>query len=276
MLAKQLSVVGCRLMVKQIWKRRLGAELFLIIFSTLNQNSLNSENKTTDNRQTDNRQLFLSGGTDLYVQRPEEMVCAEAESLFDNAELRKIEETQEFIEIGASVVVTDLLISPIFQNLFPKLYKHLKLVSSTPIRNMATLAGNFVNASPIGDMTAWFLALNAEIELETLANKGENPRFSKGAKRTIALKDFYLGYKQLAKNENEFISKIRFRKNLTHFNFEKVCKRTYLDIASVNTAISLKVENNFNKFRSRFGWRSCADSFVFGGNFGIFTQQASK
>ena len=53
---------------------------------------------------------------------------------------------------------------------FPDLYKHLKLVSSTPIRNMATLAGNFVNASPIGDMTVWFLALNAEITLVTPAS----------------------------------------------------------------------------------------------------------
>jgi xanthine dehydrogenase small subunit len=51
------------------------------------------------------------------------------------------------------------------QSIFPDLYKHLKLVSSTPIRNMATLAGNFVNASPIGDMTIWFLALDAEIVL---------------------------------------------------------------------------------------------------------------
>ena len=39
----------------------------------------------------------------------------------------------------------------------------------------------------------------------------------------------------------EFISKIRFRKDFTDFNFEKVCKRIYLDIASVNTAISLKM-----------------------------------
>ena len=38
---------------------------------------------------------------------------------------------------------------------------------------MATLAGNFVNASPIGDMTAWFLALDAEIELvRTICGSG--------------------------------------------------------------------------------------------------------
>jgi xanthine dehydrogenase small subunit len=169
---------------------------------------------------------FVSGGTDLYVQRPEEMVHADAENLFDNSDLRFITESDEFVEIGASVVVTDLLESEVFQRLFPNLYKHLKLVSSTPIRNMATLAGNFVNASPIGDMTAWFLALDASVVFNT--------------EREIALRDLYLGYKQLAKSAEEFITTIRFRKGFTHFNFEKVCKRTYLDIASVNTAIALR------------------------------------
>ena len=185
---------------------------------------------------------FVSGGTDLYVQRPEEMIYSDTENLFDNSDLRFIKETDEFIEIGASTVVTDLLESSVMQNLFPNLYKHLKLVSSTPIRNMATLAGNFVNASPIGDMTAWFLALDAEIVLSepSAVTDGLSPNT-----RTIALKDFYLGYKQLAKSEDEFITKIRFQTDFTHFNFEKVCKRTYLDIASVNTAISLKVSGNF-------------------------------
>ena len=178
-----------------------------------------------------NSKSFIGGGTDLYVQKPEEMIRAkDAENLFDNSALKSIEENDESVEIGASVVVTDLLESQIFRILFPNLYKHLKLVSSTPIRNMATIAGNFVNASPIGDMTAWFLALNASI----VFNNG----------REIALKDFYLGYKTLAKEPDEFITKIRFRKNFTYFNFEKVSKRTFLDIASVNSAISLKVENN--------------------------------
>ena len=172
---------------------------------------------------------FVGGGTDLYVQNPEEMVYAAAENLFSNDDLRFINETADSIELGASIVVTDLLELEIFSRLFPNLYKHLKLVSSTPIRNMATLAGNFVNASPIGDMTAWFLALDSSIILNT--------------EREIDLKDFYQGYKTLAKSEDEFITKIRFRKDFTDFNFEKVCKRTYLDIASVNTAISLKVSD---------------------------------
>ena len=173
---------------------------------------------------------FVGGGTDLYVQRPEEMTVSEAENLFDHADLRFIAESDEFVEIGASTVVTDLLESETINRLFPDIYKHLKLVSSTPVRNMGTLAGNFVNASPIGDLTAWFLALDAEIVFND--------------SRAVALKNFYLGYKQIAKTAGEYISKIRFRKNFTHFNFEKVCKRKYLDIASVNTAISLQVEND--------------------------------
>jgi xanthine dehydrogenase small subunit len=184
-----------------------------------------------------NRQLptanclpFVSGGTDVYVQRPDELPEVNASHLFYDDDLRTIRENGEFIELGASVTVTDLLESPLMQSIFPRLYEHLKLVSSTPIRNMATLAGNFVNASPIGDMTVWFLALNSEITLST--------------GREMLLRQLYLDYKKLSKEPDEYITRIRFKRPHTdfRFNFEKVSKRTYLDIASVNTAISLKVE----------------------------------
>jgi xanthine dehydrogenase small subunit len=145
--------------------------------------------------------------------------------------MRSISDNGVFVEIGGSATVTDLLESPVMQSIFPDLYKHLKLVSSTPIRNMATLAGNFVNASPIGDMTVWFLALDADI----IFNNG----------REMPLRKLYIDYKKLAKTDQEYIKSVRFKKpgDNFHFNFEKVCKRTYLDIASVNTAISLTVES---------------------------------
>jgi xanthine dehydrogenase small subunit len=190
--------------------------------------------------QIQNPKFFVSGGTDLYVQRHDEMVHAPADNLFYNEELRGIRENGEFIEIGASATVTDLLVSPVMQAIFPNLYKHIKLVSSTPIRNMATLAGNFVNASPIGDMTAWFLALNASVI------------FDNG--RELPLRDLYLGYKTLAKSDDEFIKTIRFRAPVGdfRFNFEKVSKRTCLDIASVNTAISIILSAPSNGDRSAF------------------------
>jgi xanthine dehydrogenase small subunit len=223
----QLSVVSSgKNLLESAVEKGIVPEYFLDIKNRLSELTKSNPKSKIQNPKS----FFVGGGTDLYVQRHDEMVYAAAENLFDNFELRGIGEKGDFVEIGASATVTDLLTSPVMQALFPNLYKHLKLVSSTPIRNMATLAGNFVNASPIGDMTAWFLGLDASI----VFNNG----------RELPLRDFYLGYKTLAKTEDEFITKIRFRKNFGHFNFEKVSKRTFLDIASVNTAISLKTENN--------------------------------
>ena len=100
---------------------------------------------------------------------------------------------------------------------------------------MATIAGNFVNASPIGDFTIFFLALGATIVLS-------DGRLS----RTMPLKNFYLGYKKLDKKSEEFIKQIEFElPTINHlFNFEKVSKRTHLDIASVNTAIMIKTDRD--------------------------------
>ena len=40
-------------------------------------------------------------------------------------------------------------------------------------------------------------------------------------------------------------SNLNCHQKILFFNFEKVCKRTYLDIASVNCAISLKIKDNY-------------------------------
>jgi xanthine dehydrogenase small subunit len=96
-------------------------------------------------------------------------------------------------------------------------------------------------------MTVWFLALDASI-LISGGDASVNERAGREPEATtmireIPLADFYLGYKQLAKSADEIVTAVRFKKPFGdfRFNFEKVCKRTYLDIASVNTAISLKL-----------------------------------
>ncbi len=203
-------------------------------FSGIAQRLAKTETRLVGSVSYSSAMPFIGGGTDVYVQKPDAMEELLASHLFYDEDLRGIRESGGNIEIGASATVTDLLVSPLMQEIFPDLYKHLKLISSTPIRNMATLAGNFVNASPIGDMTVWFLALDAEIQVIN----------ESGNSRELPLRDLYLGYKQLAKSEDEFIKTIRFKKPAGnfYFNFEKVCKRTYLDIATVNTAISLTVQ----------------------------------
>ena len=182
--------------------------------------------------------IRVGGGTDLYVQRPEQMVHTEADWLFDNHALKGITKTGHTYFMGAAVTVEDVRKSSLMQSLFPRLHEHLKLVSSTPIRNMATLAGNFVNASPIGDMTIFFLALHARIILKNEA----------GNERELALKDLYAGYKTLRKEADEHIHKIFFESPSPSwvFNFEKVCKRTHLDIASVNSGFYANIDDHGN------------------------------
>ena len=181
----------------------------------------------------------LGGGTDLYVQKHDEMKESAIDFLFDTPELNGIAKEGNKCVVGPSATVSDLKNSPIINDAFPEFHRFVKLVSSTPIRNMATIAGNFVNASPIGDFTIFFLALDAQLGLLQTSSKG-------GGLRTVPLRRFYKGYKQLDKTPDEIISKIWFElpgKNI-YFNFEKVSKRTHLDIASVNSAICLSLNKN--------------------------------
>lgn len=175
---------------------------------------------------------FLGGGTDLYVQQPEELVHSELHFLFNNTALKGIVREGNQCVIGAASTITELMASPVFKEVVPEFPQYASLIASVPIRNIATLAGNFVNASPIGDLSVLFLALEATIQLREGA-----------AARQVPLRDFFKGYKQLDKKPGEFIEKIRVDMPVrkTYIHFEKVSKRRNLDIATVNTAIKLIV-----------------------------------
>jgi xanthine dehydrogenase small subunit len=205
-------------------------EYFTSIFSRLT--AINQKAATNGATTSKEKFYFTGGGTDLYVQRPEEMKYADCHFVSGDDVMQSIKEKNGICIIGGSVTVTALLESSIFKKHFTGITEFIKLISSTPIRNMATVGGNFVNASPIGDLTIFFLALDAKL---VLINGVEE--------RKILLKDFYKGYKSLDKSSEEYIGAVEFvlpGKNC-YFNFEKVSKRTHLDIASVNTAISLKL-----------------------------------
>ena len=191
---------------------------------------------------SDNVLTFVGGGTDLYVQKHDDLKYESIQFLFDRSELNEISQEGNKCIIGASVTVSDLKKSPIINEAFPDFQRYIKLVSSTPIRNMATIAGNFVNASPIGDFTIFFLALDAQLMLRSVPQTAH----SEGRVRIVPLRKFYKGYKQLDKRPDEHIEQISFELPSPHhyFNFEKVSKRTHLDIASVNSAILLTTKND--------------------------------
>lgn len=177
--------------------------------------------------------LVISGGTDLYVQRPDELDTRDVVVLPVQPATAIWEDGDEIYLAGAATA-EDIKQSQVLGEAVGDLSGAMTLMGSLPIRNRATIAGNIVNASPIGDMTIVLLALDSEIGL---AN-GDH-------RRHIPLRDFFQGYKELDLRPGELVEWLRFPKPgaTAFFNFEKVSKRTHLDIATVNTAITIEIEN---------------------------------
>ena len=177
---------------------------------------------------------IISGGTDLFVQQPDELLETET-YLIGDRKLSFITILNNTCVVGATATFEMIKKSKVFRDYFPRLEHYMDLIASLPIRNSATIGGNFVNASPIGDTTIFFLALNSTLNL-----------INGNDKRKILLRDFYKGYKSLNLKPGEYVDSLEFKLPRTNslFNFEKVSKRSYLDIASANSAISLEVKNN--------------------------------
>ncbi len=175
---------------------------------------------------------WVGGGTDVYVQKHDVMKEASIRFLFDDDQLKGIRQEGNKCIMGASTTVTAMSESPLLQQYFPRLADHIKLIASTPIRNIATIGGNLINASPIGDLTIFLLALDATL----LFSNGEE-------QRACPLRELYKGYKMLDKDAGEQLVSVSFELPGadTVFNFEKVSKRTNLDIASVNSAICVSI-----------------------------------
>lgn len=176
--------------------------------------------------------VVISGGTDLYVQKWEELVRSNADFISADEKLKGIVKVKNRIRIGGAATIEEIKNSDLLQKIFPHWNEYINLFGSMPIRNRATVGGNIVNASPIADTANILLALDAVVHLKNGSKK-----------REVALKNFYKGYKTLNKKPDEIIEVVSFQvppKNF-FFNFEKISKRTFLDIASVNSSIYLEL-----------------------------------
>ncbi len=176
----------------------------------------------------------VANGTDLYVRHADKLSLEDVQLIGEDKSLKGISIKNGICTLGASTTVTEIFENKELNEVFPKLKAFLKLVSSEQIRNMGTLGGNFVNASPIGDMSIFFLALDSTLHI--LGN----------VERQLPFKYFHQDYKKYDLQEGELITAISFKipDEHTKFNFEKVSKRTHLDIASVNAAASISVKDN--------------------------------
>ena len=183
--------------------------------------------------------VFIAGGTDVMVrmnvQKEEIPVLIDLSEL---QELKQIQYTNRGIIIGAGVTYSDILHSGIIKTDLPCLYVLVKKIASRQIRNIATLAGNIANASPIGDTLPLLLVLDASLTL-----------FSSTGIRELPLRDFFLDYRKTRLQQNEIIKGIMIPipAKETFIRTQKAAKRKAVDISSVVSAI--KIETNSGKIK---------------------------
>lgn len=179
--------------------------------------------------------LLIGGGTDLYVQQGADIPAQPVELLFNRDRVPPVHEADGNLVVDARMSFQDFGDDPLVRESIPDIQRYNELIASWPIRTRATLGGNIGNASPAADLTCLLLALDADLEIEGPAES-----------REVALKDFFKGYKKVAKTGDEIIRTIRFAKSAktTRIHWEKVSKRPVLDIATVNTAARFEVEDS--------------------------------
>src|SRR5690606_24642362 len=135
------------------------------------------------------------------------------------------------LEIGAGLPLTQ--IERRLNGELPILHELFRLFSSRLIRNRATLGGNLVNASPIGDGPPTLLALGAELRLA-----------SKDGERIVPLDGFFTGYRQTLLAPGEIVVAVRIPKPFpARARFYKVSKRELDDISTVAAAFTIDLDD---------------------------------
>ncbi len=181
--------------------------------------------------------IILSGATDvaLRVTKGHELLT-EIIDLSGIKQLRKINESDSALTIGAGVVMNDVRKG--VKKDFPALFEMLNLFASNQIRNVATLGGNLGTASPIGDALPVLMAYGAKIELQSIKEK-----------RQVSLNDYFIGYRKTIRQPDELITSVILPKssNGTIVKSYKISKRKDLDISTLSAGFSLGLDNDIVK-----------------------------
>jgi xanthine dehydrogenase small subunit len=190
---------------------------------------------------------LVAGGTDVVVDVNQRHARHEVlVSLEGIAELETFVSAKDHLEIGAGLplsAVEERLHGEvaILDQLFP-------LFASRMIRHRATLGGNLVTASPIGDGAPVLLALGADLRL-----------LRQGGERLVALADFFTGYRTSVLQPGELLASIRIPKPLPALaRFYKVSKRHLDDISTVAAAFALDRDASGQVTRARLAYGGVA------------------
>jgi xanthine dehydrogenase molybdopterin binding subunit/xanthine dehydrogenase small subunit len=151
-------------------------------------------------------------------------------------ELKRIESTNDAWHIGAAVTLTEIK-NKLGQE-FRALNDMLRVFGSRQIRNRATMGGNIVTASPIGDSAPILLALDSKVIL--VSSKGE---------RILPIADFFVSYRKTALAPDEILKTIIIPRDQPKNGLRRKCgwlkvsKRREMDISTVAGCFTVDVDS---------------------------------
>jgi xanthine dehydrogenase small subunit len=174
---------------------------------------------------------IVQGATDVGVWINKRAFAAPA--MLSLAKIRELDELRDdggAIVAGANVTLAAFEI--FIKDRIPELHRILNIFGSPQIKNAGTLAGNVANGSPIGDTLPYLFVAGAELELA-----GSN------GTRTVAIADYYLGYKKFDLRADEIIARVRVPVVDDTLKLYKVSRRKDLDISAFTAAIRLRTSD---------------------------------
>lgn len=176
---------------------------------------------------------FLAGGTDLLIQmRRGQLAPRHLLSLHRVPGLDAIE-ADGAITLGALVTHRRLELAPQFRGPLQALIEGAEVVGGHQIRNVATVGGNIVNASPAADVVPVLLALDAEVTC-----------LGPGGERSLPLEEFAPGPGVTARRPHELVTGVRFSRPVPRSAtaFLKAGRRRAMEISLVCVAVCLTLD----------------------------------
>jgi CO/xanthine dehydrogenase FAD-binding subunit len=179
---------------------------------------------------------ILAGGTDFYAARSGLPVNESILDITNIASLRGLSEEGARWRIGPATTWSDILRADAEPSLLAALRglrNAAREVGGIQVQNMGTIAGNVCNASPAADGIPVLMALDAQVELTSLAGV-----------RCMALREFVLGSRRTARRPDELVSGILIpRRRHARSSFQKLGHRRYLVISIVMVAVVLDTDD---------------------------------
>jgi len=191
---------------------------------------------------------ILAGGTDYYPALGERLPQGDVVDITALKEIRGISIQEDHVRIGGLTTWTEVLRTPL-PPCFDALKQAAREVGSVQIQNRGTVAGNLCNASPAADGVPPLLALDAEIELVSVAGK-----------RRLVLEEFLVGNRKTARRSDEVLAAVWIPRHIENAasTFLKLGARKYLVISISMVAAVIQSDPNGRVAKARLAVGSCS------------------